>query len=222
MRSTTLLGIRIRTDTYQQCYTLLGTIHRLWPPIEGRFKDYIARPKANQYRSLHTTVMCMGGRRMEIQIRTHEMDSTAEFGVAAHWAYKNASRGQVRSREHVFINQLKEWNALSISNAELLGNIKQELLKDSIYVFTPQGHIVELPKQSTRRGLRLQNSHRCGPSLRWSQGGRHDHHPEYPPEELPNHRDNDQLSRQTQSKLAEVRLHRQGPEPHSAVAEQTR
>lgn len=144
-----LLGIRIRADTAQLCYTLLGTVHSLWTPIEGRFKDYIARPKANQYSSLHTTVMCMEGRQLEIQIRTHEMHRTAEFGVAAHWAYKSASRGKVEPQGHDFLNKLKEWNTLSIPNAELLENIKRELLEDSIYVFTPQGDIVELPKQST-------------------------------------------------------------------------
>lgn len=144
-----LLGIRIRANSPQECYTLLGTVHRLWPPIEGRFKDYIAMPKANRYQSLHTTVMCLEGRRLEIQIRTHMMHRTAEYGVAAHWAYKRSSREKVQSQEHDFINKLKKWNTLSIPNTEFLDNIKRELLKDSIYVFTPRGHIVELPKNST-------------------------------------------------------------------------
>jgi len=144
-----ILGIRIRANTPQECYTLLGTVHRLWPPIEGRFKDYIAMPKANKYQSLHTTVMCYEGKRLEIQIRTHDMHRTAEFGVAAHWAYKQSSSQKLKSQDHDFINKLKRWNSLSIPSAEFLDNIKKELLKDSIYVFTPRGHIIELPKNST-------------------------------------------------------------------------
>jgi len=144
-----LLGIRIRANSVQECYTLLGTVHRLWPPIEGRFKDYIAMPKANRYQSLHTTVMCFDGRRLEIQIRTNEMHRTAEYGVAAHWAYKRSSKEKINPKEHDFLNKLKKWNRLSIHSSEFLDNIKKELLKDSIYVFTPRGHIVELPKNST-------------------------------------------------------------------------
>ena len=144
-----LLGLRIRCNTPSECYTLLGIVHRLWPPIEGRFKDYIAMPKANQYQSLHTTVMCYEGRLLEIQIRTHAMHRTAEHGVAAHWAYKSSTRDRNKQSEMTFINKLKEWNNLSIPSMEFMDEIKKELLKDSIYVFTPRGHIVELPKDST-------------------------------------------------------------------------
>ncbi|MBI9102745.1 MAG: bifunctional (p)ppGpp synthetase/guanosine-3',5'-bis(diphosphate) 3'-pyrophosphohydrolase [Spirochaetales bacterium] len=144
-----LLGLRIRCNTPSECYTLLGIVHRLWPPIEGRFKDYIAMPKTNQYQSLHTTVMCYEGRLLEIQIRTHAMHRTAEHGVAAHWAYKRSSRDKTRQSETNFIHKLKKWNNLSIPSMEYMDEIKKELLKDSIYVFTPRGHIVEMPKGST-------------------------------------------------------------------------
>ncbi len=144
-----LLGLRIRCSTPSECYTILGIVHRLWPPIEGRFKDYIAMPKTNQYQSLHTTVMCYGGRLLEIQIRTHAMHQTAEHGVAAHWAYKRSLKDKTRHSDVNFIHRLKEWNNLSIPSREYLDEIKHELLKDSIYVFTPRGHIVELPKNST-------------------------------------------------------------------------
>ena len=144
-----LLGIRILCSTANECYTLLGVIHKLWPPIEGRFKDYIAMPKANHYQSLHTTVMSNEGRLLEIQVRTSEMHQTAEYGVAAHWSYKHEFSGaRVKPDELPIINKLKQWNRHS-QRETFLQDIQSELLRDSIYVFTPRGHIVELPKNST-------------------------------------------------------------------------
>ncbi|HDQ14326.1 MAG TPA: bifunctional (p)ppGpp synthetase/guanosine-3',5'-bis(diphosphate) 3'-pyrophosphohydrolase [Sediminispirochaeta sp.] len=144
-----LLGIRVLCDSSNECYTLLGVIHKLWPPIEGRFKDYIAMPKANHYQSLHTTVMCNGGKLIEIQVRTHQMHQTAEFGVAAHWAYKREFSGaRIKPEELPIINKLKQWNRTTNADTSI-EEIKSELLKDSIFVFTPRGHIVELPKKST-------------------------------------------------------------------------
>lgn len=145
-----MLGVRILCNTTNECYTLLGVIHKLWPPIEGRFKDYIAMPKANQYQSLHTTVMCYDGKLLEIQIRTKSMNYTAEFGVAAHWSYKQETGGIKLSHQNLpIINRLRTWNEELGNSEDFLDEIKSELLKDSIYVFTPQGHIVELPKNST-------------------------------------------------------------------------
>ncbi len=145
-----ILGIRILCETKNDCYTLLGLVHRLWPPIEGRFKDYIAMPKANHYQSLHTTVMCYGGKLIEIQIRTFEMHETAEYGVAAHWEYKRrTSLGDARGDHLLFINKLRDMKDMKLPSAQFLDEIKQELLKDSIYVFTPKGHIVELPQNAT-------------------------------------------------------------------------
>jgi guanosine-3',5'-bis(diphosphate) 3'-pyrophosphohydrolase len=145
-----LLGIRILCANLNECYTLLGLVHRLWPPIEGRFKDYIAMPKSNGYQSLHTSVMCYEGRLLEIQIRTNDMHRTAEHGIAAHWAYKRGLKSdQVKSTEIKFISKLKSWDSMKSTSGEFLEQIKKELLKDSIYVFTPQGDIVELPKGST-------------------------------------------------------------------------
>lgn len=143
-----LLGIRILCKTNNECYTLLGIVHKLWPPIEGRFKDYIAMPKANEYQSLHTSVMCYGGKITEIQIRTEDMHSTAENGVAAHWIYKgNAKR--LKSDIHPIINRFKKWDGAKSETNEFLEDIRREFLRDSIYVFTPNGHIIELPKNST-------------------------------------------------------------------------
>lgn len=144
-----ILGIRLITAHPQDCYTLLGIVHRLWPPIENRFKDYVAMPKANRYQSLHTTVMCFEGVRLEIQIRTPQMHRTAEYGVAAHWTYKHPSPNRLKPKDHDFINKLRKWNSLSVPSAEFLEEIKAELLTSSIYVFTPRSHIVELPQNST-------------------------------------------------------------------------
>ena len=144
-----LLGIRILCSSTNDCYTVLGVVHKLFPPIEGRFKDYIAMPKANHYQSLHTTVMSNEGRLLEIQVRTYEMHQTAEYGVAAHWSYKREFSGaRVKPDELPIINKLKQWNRHS-GRETFLQDIQTELLRDSIYVFTPRGHIVELPKNST-------------------------------------------------------------------------
>jgi GTP diphosphokinase / guanosine-3',5'-bis(diphosphate) 3'-diphosphatase len=145
-----LLGLRILCDTTGECYTLLGIVHKLWPPIEGRFKDYIAMPKSNQYQSLHTTVMCWEGKQLEIQIRTRQMHATAEMGIAAHWSYKRRQgKDRIRSEDLAIINKLKSLNGRGYSSAEFLAEIKSELLKDTIYVFTPRGDIIELPKGAT-------------------------------------------------------------------------
>jgi GTP diphosphokinase / guanosine-3',5'-bis(diphosphate) 3'-diphosphatase len=145
-----ILGLRILCMTKNQCYTLLGLVHKLWMPIEGRFKDYIAMPKANQYQSLHTTVMCPDGKQIEIQIRTNAMHWTAEYGVAAHWLYKQASSPEtINRREVAIINKLKNWSKYKSSSGEFLEEIKRDLLEDSIYVFTPEGDVIELPRGST-------------------------------------------------------------------------
>jgi GTP pyrophosphokinase len=151
-----ILGVRIICDTVNECYTLLGLVHKLWPPIEGRFKDYIAMPKANNYQSLHTTVMALDGKLLEVQIRTREMHATAEYGVAAHWVYKSdtgVSEGSWMQRDSEqftrILHKLKSWSNEIEQSESFLDDIKGELLKDTIYVFTPQGHIVELPANAT-------------------------------------------------------------------------
>ncbi len=151
-----ILGVRILCNTVTECYTILGVVHRLWPPIEGRFKDYIAMPKANNYQSLHTTVMALDGKLLEIQIRTREMHFTAEFGVAAHWTYKSESGSEGGAWSKMdsdqfsrIISKLKTWSNEIETSESYMDDIKGELLKDTIYVFTPQGHIVELPANAT-------------------------------------------------------------------------
>ncbi len=145
-----LLGLRIICESEYDCYALLGLVHRLWKPIDGRFKDYIAMPKANGYRSLHTTVMCFGGTLLEVQIRTGLMHRVAEYGVASHWLYKGGTEAEApRIDDLPIVSKLKEWNGFLAEGAEYLETIKRELLKDSIFVFTPVGDVIELPAGST-------------------------------------------------------------------------
>ncbi|MDR0720108.1 MAG: RelA/SpoT family protein [Treponema sp.] len=149
-----LFGVRIICESIENCYTLLGIVHKLWMPLEGRFKDYIARPKSNGYQSLHTTIITQDGRQIEIQIRTHEMNHIAENGIASHWLYKRgASRDLVKPLDISFINRLREWKEKDsfplLSSPDFLNELKKEILKDSIFVFTPQGKVVELPEGST-------------------------------------------------------------------------
>jgi GTP pyrophosphokinase len=145
-----LLGLRVLCKSESECYTMLGIVHRLWPPIEGRFKDYIAMPKANKYQSLHTTVLCYDGKLIEIQIRTHDMHKTAEHGVAAHWLYKRGAHAdRVKSEDLDIINRVKDLHGFRITSSEFLDEIKRELLKDSIYVFTPKGDAIQLPRGAT-------------------------------------------------------------------------
>jgi GTP pyrophosphokinase len=149
-----LFGIRILCDSIENCYTLLGTVHRRWKPLDGRFKDYIAMPKSNGYQSLHTSVISGEGRQIEIQIRTNEMHHVAENGIASHWLYKKGSSHEiVRPVDISIINRLKDWQEAEktegLNSKAFLDEIKKEILKDSIYVFTPQGKVIELPAGAT-------------------------------------------------------------------------
>ncbi|OJF76661.1 MAG: GTP pyrophosphokinase [Treponema sp. CETP13] len=144
-----LLAIRILCNSVPDCYTLIGLVHSLWKPMEGRFKDYIAMPKPNGYQSLHTTVMC-GGKPLEIQIRTYEMHAVAEHGVASHWLYKKGTNKDLVDVNNLsIINQLKELRKDHLNDDEFFNEIKSELLGDSIYVFTPKGDVRELPSGAT-------------------------------------------------------------------------
>ncbi|MCG8454302.1 MAG: RelA/SpoT family protein [Spirochaetales bacterium] len=147
-----LLGVRVLCDTPEACYVMLGVVHRLWVPLEGRFKDYIASPKGNGYQSLHTTVLTEGGRPLEIQIRSRTMHETAEFGIAAHWAYKEGkSPDQIHPRQVAVVKQLQTLRDEGHDDdaGEFLDAIKRDVLRDSIIVYTPKGDPIELPEGST-------------------------------------------------------------------------
>ena len=146
-----LMAIRVVTDTVANCYHALGVIHNRWTPLQERFHDYIATPKSNMYRSLHTTIFGPGGRLYEIQIRTHEMHRTAEFGIAAHWKYKE---GEKRSNNEVdeklsWFRQVLEWQQDTREPEEFLEFLRIDLFQDEIFVFTPKGDVKQLPKGAT-------------------------------------------------------------------------
>ena len=150
-----LLAIRLIVDTLQDCYAALGTLHANFKPIPNRFKDYIAMPKPNMYQSLHTTVISQSGNIYEIQIRTKEMDEIAEKGVAAHWAYKENSRITTAQEQREIQDKLKWYETLStyedeVSDAQnLLEFVKEDIFNANVYVFTPQGDVLDFPPQST-------------------------------------------------------------------------
>ena len=143
-----LLALRIICKTTAECYTLIGLVHGLWKPLDGRFKDYIAMPKANGYQSLHTTVMCEG-RPLEIQIRTEEMHNQAEHGVASHWLYKKGTNHDKVDVSNLGIfNQLQTLKDEKLSDEAFFAELKGELLGDEIFVFTPMGDVIQLPAGS--------------------------------------------------------------------------
>ena len=144
-----LLALRLICSTAAECYTLIGIAHSLWKPIDGRFKDYIAMPKANGYQSLHTTVLC-ADHPLEIQIRTEAMHATAEHGVASHWLYKKGtSHDSVQVDGLALFNKIRELKAGHVTDETFFTSLKTDLLGDEIYVFTPKGDVVELPAEST-------------------------------------------------------------------------
>src|SRR5215216_2847734 len=143
-----LAGLRIVVDSVRDCYGTLGVIHSVWKPIPGRFKDYVAMPKFNMYQSLHTTVMSNEGKLLEIQIRTREMDVTAEYGIAAHWIYKHGPKDSQVDRL-TWLKSMMEWQKETTDATELMEALKGELVAEEVYVFTPKGDVMSLPSGAT-------------------------------------------------------------------------
>ena len=144
-----LMAIRVIVDTITDCYHALGVIHNRWTPLQERFHDYIATPKSNMYRSLHTTIFGPGGRLYEIQIRTREMHRTAELGIAAHWKYKEGRGGDEVDETLTWFRQVLEWQQETKEPDEFLEFLRIDLFQDEIFVFTPQGDVKQLPKGAT-------------------------------------------------------------------------
>jgi RelA/SpoT family (p)ppGpp synthetase len=143
-------GLRITVDQVQDCYAVLGIVHTLWRPIPGEFDDYIAAPKENLYRSLHTAVIGPQGKPLEIQIRTHEMHRLAEYGIAAHWRYKEQRKRDATLEEKIaWLHQLMEWRQELTDAREFVDSVKMDVFQDQVYVFTPKGDVIDLPAGAT-------------------------------------------------------------------------
>ena len=144
-----LLAVRVLVDEVKDCYNALGTIHSLWRPIPGQFDDYIANPKDNMYQSLHTTVMALDTKPLEIQVRTYEMHRLSEYGIAAHWRYKEGAKGDMRFDEKVaWLRQLMDWQR-ELSMPDFLEMVKTDMFGDQVFVYTPNGEIKQMPSGST-------------------------------------------------------------------------
>lgn len=145
-----LMALRVTVNTVADCYSALGIVHGLWHPIPGQFDDYIGSPKESLYQSLHTTVLCLGGRPLEVQIRTHEMHRLAEYGVAAHWRYKEGGRREKQYEQRLsWLRQLLEWQREMSADDEFVESVKTEFFQDQVFVYTPKGEVKDLPMGST-------------------------------------------------------------------------
>ncbi len=155
-----LVGIRVIVDSSKDCYAALGTIHALWTPVPGRFKDYIAMPKFNLYQSLHTTVIGPGGRPLEVQVSTPEMHNRAEWGVAAHFSYKEG-----HSEDVAWLTRIVDWQREMTDPGEFMANLKIDLDQDELFLFTPKGDVVTLPSGATpvdfAYAIHTEVGHRC-------------------------------------------------------------
>jgi len=164
-----LTALRVLVDSVKDCYAALGIIHSLWKPLPGRFKDYIAMPKFNMYQSLHTTVIGPQGKPLEIQIRTYEMHETAQYGIAAHWMYKEKGRSGQRSDTQLeklqWLRQIMDWQSETKDAGEFMESLRIDLFHDEVYVFTPKGEVKSLPAGSTpvdfAYAIHTDVGHRC-------------------------------------------------------------
>jgi GTP diphosphokinase / guanosine-3',5'-bis(diphosphate) 3'-diphosphatase len=170
-----LVGIRVLTDSLRDCYAVLGVLHARWNPVPGRFKDFVAMPKFNMYQSLHTTVIGPGGKPVELQIRTHQMHRRAEYGVAAHWKYKEDGRTGVDTDrtlasgdgtdDMTWVRQLMDWQRETEDPGEFLDSLRFEISSAEVYVFTPRGEVIALPTGSTpvdfAYSIHTEVGHRC-------------------------------------------------------------
>ena len=161
-----LVGIRVIVDSEKDCWAALGSIHAIWSPVQGRFKDYINSPKFNLYQSLHTTVIGLEGKPIEVQIRTNEMHRRAEYGIAAHWGYKEQAKdGASTTAEMAWLQRIVDWQQETIDPLEFLETLKLDLEQDEVYVFTPKGKVMALAAGATpidfAYSIHTEVGHRC-------------------------------------------------------------
>ena len=162
-----LLGVRILVDTVKDCYAALGAVHALWTPVPGRFKDYIAMPKFNMYQSLHTAVIGPSRKPLEVQIRTHQMHRTAEYGIAAHWRYKEGPKKDSKRDDGdlMWLRKIMDWQQETQDPRDFMESLKIDLYPDLVFVFTPKGDVIELPRASTpvdfAYAIHTEVGHRC-------------------------------------------------------------
>jgi guanosine-3',5'-bis(diphosphate) 3'-pyrophosphohydrolase len=160
-----LLALRVLVETVKDCYGVLGVVHSLWKPLPGRFKDYVAMPKSNGYQSLHTTVISHTGEPIEIQIRTHEMHRVADFGVAAHWAYKEGASDPRFDQKLGWLRLLMEWQKEVTDAESFVDAVKVDIFQDEVFVFSPKGDVINLPAGSTpvdfAYRIHTEVGHRC-------------------------------------------------------------
>ena len=157
IRSTTWSRSASLVDSARECYEALGVVHQNWKPVPGRFRDYIAMPKANMYQSLHTTVIGPFGERMEVQIRTNEMHRVAEAGIAAHWKYKgqNQTGSPQEIERFAWLRQLLHWQQHLEDPQEFMRSVKEDLFDEEVFAFTPKGDLFNFPAGAHRHRLRL-------------------------------------------------------------------
>jgi RelA/SpoT family (p)ppGpp synthetase len=144
-----LIAVRVIVRNEAECYNVLGIVHNYWKPVPGRFKDYIAVPKANGYQSIHTTVVGPQGRFVEIQIRTEEMHVIAEEGIAAHWTYKEKNKSNRRDNVYSWLRQILEWQNVADNSEEFIKTVTGDILNETVFVFSPQGDVIEMTKGAT-------------------------------------------------------------------------
>src|SRR5207302_1598416 len=157
-----LVGLRVLVETERDCYAAVGVIHTIWSPLPGRFKDYIAMPKFNMYQSLHTTVIGPDGKTVEVQIRTHQMHKRSEYGIAAHWKYKEQYGDQ---QDMTWLRQLVDWQRETQDPGEFLDSLRFDLHANEVFVFTPKGDVIALPAGATpvdfAYSVHTEVGHRC-------------------------------------------------------------
>ncbi|HEY9898756.1 MAG TPA: bifunctional (p)ppGpp synthetase/guanosine-3',5'-bis(diphosphate) 3'-pyrophosphohydrolase [Pantanalinema sp.] len=145
-----ITAIRVLVDNIKECYEVLGVVHSIWRPIPGRFKDYVAMPKPNLYQSLHTTVIGPGGKPVEVQIRTFEMHRVAEYGIAAHWRYKEGGAALTEADQKLsWLKQLLDWQGDAKNSEEFVETVKEDLQAEEVFVFSPRGDVIDLPSGAT-------------------------------------------------------------------------